>query len=302
VTNFAKDLIDDLKESRLWPLALGLVVALVAVPVVLSKPAKEATGETAAATPATGQATLPNLTPIVQATPAREMSARKSVVRLDRKNPFEPTVKLSSSGGGSGGDSSADAAATGGGSSTTGSGATTGLEGGSGGSTTGSGTTGTTGGDSGSSTTRFFTYVATVKFGEVGQAKDHTIQQLRSLPSSDNPVVVFMGATVDGDNAIFLVAAGAELKGDATCKPSADECVFLYRKPGDEQTIDVGDETGALTTYELKLESIDVKQLDAGKVGGSGASASSARKTRRARAKLRKSRASYMNALGRVRF
>jgi hypothetical protein len=301
VTNFAKDMFDDLRESRLWPLALGLVVALVAVPVVLSKPAKQSAGETAAAAPATGQAGLPDLTPIVEAAPASQTSERKSVVRLARKNPFEPTFKPSPRGGdGSSASSSADLA--GGGSSTAGSGATTALDGGSGAGTGSGDTTGTTGGDSGSSATRFFTYVATVKFGEVGQTKERTIQQLRSLPSSDNPVVVFMGATVDGENAIFLVAAGAELKGDGTCKPSADECVFLYMKPGDEQTLEVGDETGALKTYELKLESINVKQLDADEVGGSSASASSARKTRRAKRKLRKARASYFNALGRVRF
>ena len=91
-----------------------------------------------------------------------------------------------------------------------------------------------------------------------------TLQQLRSLPSSDNPIVVFMGATLDGEKAVFLVSASADLtlKGDGTCKPSADQCVFLYLSPGDSQTLEVAGSDGSLKTYELKLTSIDSKVLD----------------------------------------
>ena len=42
MTNFLLDIWSDLREKRLWPVAVALLVALVAVPVVLSKPAEEA--------------------------------------------------------------------------------------------------------------------------------------------------------------------------------------------------------------------------------------------------------------------
>ena len=44
---------DDLREKRLWPVALALVVALVAVPVLLRKPAEETPPAVAGATAST---------------------------------------------------------------------------------------------------------------------------------------------------------------------------------------------------------------------------------------------------------
>ena len=38
---FLIDLWSDLREKRMWPVALVLLLALIAVPVVLSKPSKE---------------------------------------------------------------------------------------------------------------------------------------------------------------------------------------------------------------------------------------------------------------------
>ena len=49
MTHFVKDLFEDLKENRLWPLAVGLALALIAIPVVLSKPADNSS--TTAASP-----------------------------------------------------------------------------------------------------------------------------------------------------------------------------------------------------------------------------------------------------------
>jgi hypothetical protein len=166
-----------------------------------------------------------------------------------------------------------------------------------GGSTAGgsTGSTGSSGGSSGSgsSTTFYYTYVADVTFGETGKTKQYDVRQLRALPSSDLPVVVFMGATSEGDTAVFLVASGAAVTGEGKCKPSDDDCVFLYLKPDETASIAVGDATGALTTYELKLREIKVKKLDqpptaSGSSAGKEAKKSEARsaaRTARARAK-----------------
>jgi hypothetical protein len=268
VTDFVKDLFTDLKESRLWPLAIALVVALVAVPVVLSKPAKQG-GAVAPAQPgelAGGSAALAELRPIGDVKAVSASTERKRVRRLGVRNPFEPLKK-------SGGDAgSAQAGALAGATGPAGSAGDTGsvfTPGGStgggstgGGSTGGGSTGGGSGSGSGSQSVFYYTYVADVTFGKVDETKRRKLQQLRALPSSDLPVIVFMGATADGDKAVFLVGSGADVTGDGTCKPSDEQCVFLYMKPGDSVSIVVGDATGALTTYELKLHEIEVDKLD----------------------------------------
>jgi hypothetical protein len=102
-----------------------------------------------------------------------------------------------------------------------------------------------------------------------------------------------MGATSEGDTAVFLVGSGAAVTGEGKCKPSDDECVFLYLKPDETASIAVGDATGALTTYELKLREIKVKKLDQPPTADSSSTGKvskksdvrSATRTRRARAK-----------------
>jgi hypothetical protein len=297
VTDFAKDLIKDLRESRLWPVVIALVVALVAVPVLLSRPAEQEGDSAAPVQPGSfsgASAALNELKPIAEVKSDTATKERKSVVRLSARNPFEPLVK---SGGAAGAGAATETTATAG--TTGGTGATettdtgsTGTDTGStGGGSTGGGSTGSTGGDSGSgsgsSTTFYYTYVADVTFGKIDDTTRRKIKQLRALPSSEQPVIVFMGSTADGDKAVFLVGSGADVTGDGECKPSDEDCSFLYMKPGDSASIVVGDATGALTTYELKLHKITIEKLE----DPPGASTSSAKaRTAKQGAQLSKQR------------
>ena len=52
--------------------------------------------------------------------------------------------------------------------------------------------------------TFYYTYAADVRFGKEGNLDRKTLSQFRSLPSSQDPVVVFMGVKEDGETAIFL--------------------------------------------------------------------------------------------------
>jgi hypothetical protein len=305
VTRFAfvNQIVKELRDARLWPIAVGLLVALVAIPVVLSKPAKSPSS-TVPSTPPSAASAVSELKPIVELTSASTQSERKSVQRLPRKNPFAPLVHaqsdagtgsapggLASAGIGSGTTGSSGAtAATGGGTA----GSTSGSVGSTGGGSTGGGSTGSTGSSGGgTNTTTSYTYMADVRFGEVGKTKQYDVLQLRALPSSDVPVVVFMGATSEGDTAVFLVGSGAAVTGEGKCKPTEDECVFLYLKPDETAQIAVGDATGALTTYELKLREIKVKKLDQPPTADGASTSTAARKSdgrsasrvRRARAK-----------------
>jgi hypothetical protein len=272
VTTFVRDLFHDLKERRLWPLALGLAVALVAVPVVLSKPAKNASAPQPAVTNSTGSVLPLDLQPLVSVTDQQSSSARKSVKRLARKNPFAPKVvsSLTSSPG-----ASATSPLTGGATGPTGPSGVTG--GGTTGLTGTTGPSGSTGTQTGAQQKTFYTYVASVRFGETGKTDAKKLQRLRSLPSSDNPLIVFLGATTDGKTAVFLVSSKTQASGDGTCKPDADTCSFVYMKKGDTESFDVADETGALKTYELKLRAITPKKVKGPQ--SSSASTSSAHET-----------------------
>jgi hypothetical protein len=140
----------------------------------------------------------------------------------------------------------------------------------------------------------FYTYTADVRFGKVGSVKSMTLERFRALPSSDNPIVIFMGVKTDGKTAVYMVSSQATTTGDGRCEPSDSSCLFLYMKKGEEQTIEAVDATGGITTYQLELRAIHVKTLDdssaAPKAGASKAGP-------RARASLR---SAHRGRLGRA--
>jgi hypothetical protein len=291
---FLKDLMADLFERRLWPIALGLLVALVAVPTLLSEPgAPDST-----APPASGALTgsiSSETQPVVNVSQGYGKNFRRRVRRLARKNPFiqqaiptpPPTSKP-------GQGSSAPAG---------GLGAGAGAGAGAGGGTLAPPTTQpspTTGEDLTDAVKDgdavLFQYTAAVNFGEVGQAEKKSLKALDPLPSRENPVVVFMGVLTDGGTAVFLVSQSVTSRGEGECKPSRDQCTFVHLKKGDVRFFEVPNPDGtSVTTYELELREIRVKKIEQteGKssrrraTGASArASAERARESRRERAVL----------------
>ncbi len=254
VTTPLRTLWDELVERRLWPFALALVVALVAVPVILSKPAKQA-APLPLAPAATGPASAAvAFQPAVSAEGRKSSQIRKNLRHFKRKNPFTPQGLSTGGGGSSSGETSAATQLS---SSAPAGSATSGDTSSGGGSTTAGGTTGS----SGSSTkTFYYHYTVDVLFGKKDKEDAKTLTEFRALPSSDNPILVFMGVKNDGKTAVFLIAANASVVGDGTCKPSDTECTFLYMKKGDKQTIEAVDTDGAITDYTLELRSVDVKR------------------------------------------
>jgi hypothetical protein len=251
---------DELVERRLWPLALALVVAIVAIPVVVSKPAKKAMppvpppAATGSASPAAA------FQPAISTEGLKSSQIHKNLRRFPRKNPFTPQgINLSSTSG------TASPASTP--SSTSASSTPTSASGGS------SATTTPSSGSSGSTTTPtsppttsktfYYTYTVDVKFGKTGQEDEKKLTEFRALPGSDNPVIVFMGVRPDAETAVFLVSADASTAGEGKCKPSDTECTFLYMKKGDKQTIEATNVDQSITDYTLKLLHIDIKRTDA---------------------------------------
>jgi hypothetical protein len=271
ITTPLRALWDELVERRLWPVAIVLVVALVAVPVLLLKPAKTASPPSPA--PAGAGTSSPSVAfqPAVSTEGKKSSEIQKDLRSFKRKNPFTPQGLTSGGAAGAAASGTATPTASGTAGQTVSSGSLTGggssSNGSSTGSSTGSSGTGTSfpTGSTGAQTkkTIYWHYTVDVRFGKTGKEDLKTLNEFRALPGSDNPVLVFMGVKSDGKTAVFLVSAKATTIGDGKCAPSDTECTFLYMKKGDKQTIEAIDTTGAITDYTLELKSVDVKQTSA---------------------------------------
>lgn len=247
---FFKDLFRDLVEKRLWPLALGLVVALVAVPVVLSKSGGERVAESPAPNPLIGSgsaALLGETKPAVSI--GGDQGFRKHIGRFPRKNPFVQQAKPK--------PGTAETLTT----PTTSTTATTG--GGSTGATPVSTPTASApgGGTRPAAPVKKFQYVATVLFGEIGKSKTRTVRTGDFLPSQSGAVVFSLGASADGRYALFLVSREVTARGDAECTPSESDCQILRMRKGDVEFLEVARSADTVATYELEVKSIDLKEL-----------------------------------------
>jgi hypothetical protein len=260
---FLLDLWHDLRAKRLWPVALVLVVALVAVPVVLSKPAAE---PPAPAKPSARKAPDPKDLKALAAVKLEESGEQRgsSLGTFDPSNPFRPPKAvtkrsrensgvdstITSQAGGDSGGSSSDGSGTG--SIGGGGGGDTGSTGGTGGGDTGS--TGG-GGDTGSDTpqTEQYTFVVDVTFTANGRTRRlKGMERLDMLPSVESPLLLFLGVSANAGNAVFLVDSTLEAAGEGRCKPRASDCAFLYLGAGSEHefTNEEGD------SYTLRIDEI----------------------------------------------
>jgi hypothetical protein len=267
MNDFFLDLWQDLREKRLWPVAVVLLLALVAVPFVLIKPAKVAP---APATPTASTSAKP-LEPIGAGLlqPAEDpVSDGSALEAFLSKDPFKPIRALrkkavvahptatSSPGAGSG---SAGAAA--GGASTAGSSVA--------GSTAGSGGGVPSGGRT-TSTTKTWTYVADLRFGRTGHEKAYkSTKQLTVIPDARMPLIVFLGVTSDRKKAVFLVDSKLETSGEGRCKPSTKQCTFLYLAQDADNNEQIFTDEDR-TEYTLRLSQLKKVELGSGDISGGG--------------------------------
>ncbi|MFL6094777.1 MAG: hypothetical protein ACJ71Y_04950, partial [Blastococcus sp.] len=217
---FFLDLWMDLREKRVAPVALGLLAAIIIVPIVVAKGTKNEPTPTTTTTAAAPGA------PVIQSSP-QAGPVESKLQTFSPRDPFEPTGHVptaptapstSAGGGGTTGTGTTGTGTTGGG--------TTGTPG-------GGGTTGNTGG--GTTTekkTTLFTYTVDIRFGPPGNEKKmEGVQRLELIPDQKKPQLVFLGVTTTGRTAVFLVDSSLGVDTNGKCKPSADQCTFLYLRP-----------------------------------------------------------------------
>jgi hypothetical protein len=233
---FLLDLWHDLKEKRLWPVAVVLLAGLVAVPVLLAKPADE---PAAPAPVANSAAPKPDV--LKQLAKVKlgddEVGDGSTLGAFDPSNPFNPPKGAIKK------QPSAAAVAAGPDSDAAGSQDSTGDDGSS--VTPGGGTTGDvpgglpgdgdTGGGNPPTTATVYKYVVDLTFTANGHKRRITgLEKLDMLPNQSSPLLIFLGVTPKGSNAVFLVDSTLKAAGEGKCKPSEAECAFAYIGAGSE--------------------------------------------------------------------
>jgi hypothetical protein len=266
---FLLDLWHDLRAKRLAPVAAVLALALVAVPVVLSKPSEEPAPPPTTARKAPDPKDLKALASVkLEQTDDRG----SSLGVFDPSDPFRPPKKVTKrSKQESDVASSVEGETPSSGTGDTGAGGDTGDTGG---GTTGGGETPSTGGGDAPTTTVQYRYVVDVTFTANGR-KRHIkgMERLDMLPSQDSPLLLFLGVSANAGNAVFLVDSTLEAAGEGKCKPRASDCAFLYLGAGSEHefTNEEGD------SYTLRIDEIRKVKVD-----GSSAAASRSKSARAA--------------------
>jgi hypothetical protein len=270
MTTFFIDLWQDLREKRLWPLAVGLLAAMAAVPVVLFKPA----GSTPLPPAPTATSNVPELLPVVSVDSAPSHGSKLD--SFDQKNPFSPIKdleKASATPGAAAAASSATASAA----SSSGTGTDLGsAAGGSGGS--GPGGSGGTGG----SHLQYYRYTVDVSLGERGKdaQKIEGVKQTQLLPDGEAPLLAYMGMADDARTAVFFIIDPAyTAQGEGKCRPKGDDCRFIYlgvNDDGDEESIFTADGD---SEYTLKLLKINREGISPTQAKGDSSDSKAAPKT-----------------------
>jgi hypothetical protein len=244
--SFVRNLVSDLIEKKLWPLAVVLLVALVAVPVMLG-----GGGDNAASTAPVAQA--PTATAATNPAAGTKVSLDETAAgRRNRagkvRNPFAQQHAPSSA--------AATATAT----------TITKSTGGASSGTAGTGTTttpaATTPPPSGGGTPSIpkpdplDSYRVTLRFGKAGKQKTlRDIARFSPLPSGDSPFFIYLGVLDDLETAVFMISSDATATGDGTCRPRKTDCQTIEMKAGDTEFFDFG--TGEdVVQYQMDLKKV----------------------------------------------
>lgn len=291
----ALGVIADLRARRLLPVAAILLVLVIAVPVVLSKPAESV----APAKPTPAASASVNGLP----SPASALNNDKPLVTLavldkpsdlrgyNTKDPFKPLVPVAKANDASATGATGAAASTDGSTSAASPPAGGGSSGGSpgGGAPTGGGSPGggsPGGGSTGGGTTvtpkiTHYTYEidATVKT-PAGKKRLRHLRRLSFLPSQSNPLLIFLGVTSDGQSALVLISDSRLHPvggGGAHCRPTHAKCTAVWFQAGESYTfVDAKDGKYVLKVHSIKAVAVSDKKAKGASAEGSGAAGLSA--------------------------
>ncbi|MFZ0975012.1 MAG: hypothetical protein WAN22_22490 [Solirubrobacteraceae bacterium] len=274
-----RNMLKELLERKLWPIALVLVIALVAVPVLLTKKAP-----TDIVTPPTGPlpyssgTTLPAIS--VRTSPGSSNLAGKG------RNPFTPqhvattstitttipTITTPTTGASTGTTSvGSSSSSTGSGSSGTTTATTTPAT--SPTPTTPAPTTKPKPAPTGLTATEAY-HVSLALTGANGNLNTiDPLERLSILPGKQQPMLIDLGVLQGGRSVVFVVEPGTVVSGAGACTPGPIDCEIITLKPGQTEGISKQTSTGSTPVALLAVNSISADQYP------SAAAANKARKT-----------------------
>ncbi len=254
-------LLSDLRDRKLWPVAVALLVAVVAVPVMLTKsasPASATHGTPSLAIPVDIAKTGPSVT--VDASPSQ------AALNGGTRDPFTQQVKASST------TSSTTAAAANNAAAAVTSAVSTATSGATG--STGSGSS-STGGTYTSPTTpttpttpstpsapksaalaKDQVYAVGLSLSDPSGSLTSPSLQVRDsvFPNPQAPVLVYLGVLEGGQRALFAVMPGTSLSGQGSCIPGPVYCQILSLGQGQQESVATADT--ASTPYQFQVEKI----------------------------------------------
>jgi hypothetical protein len=270
--DFLADLFYDLRDRRLLPLVVLVLVAIVAAPFLLSGGAEETAPPPSTATvgPGAGESAteVAQLT-VVEAKPG----LRDYRKRLKERTPTDPFAQRYSGPVGGGGQlkdeaSTSEALPASGGEPTT----TTvppSSEGSPPSSPPASGGGGGDGGQGRGPRLTLFTFAIDVQISRTEAKKDgsvemgepttkHRVLPTTPLPGEKAPVVTYMGVdTKNGEKALLMVSNNVKsIFGDAKCLSGTDTCQLLEVEPGFPETFVYGDNEVRYKINVLKIEAV----------------------------------------------
>lgn len=268
VPDFLLDLYYDLRERHLLPLVAILLVALVALPIVLSSGSgSEEDGEAALATPSTTAVPTSKLV-VAKATPGlRDYRHRLAGTP---KDPFKQ--QYTESEGGEGGVGSAS-----GGEESSGTGESSES------SETSTETTETTSPGEGNGEPpeggqlQYYSFAIDARVVPVTNSKKkpqasvrHNLPEMTMLPSRSVPALTFIGVTKDEKKAVMLVSDKVTgIFGDGACVVGSEACQLIALEPGIPETVVYGADSRSYRIEILKLRLIATDKLNRAPLGGS---------------------------------
>jgi hypothetical protein len=265
--SFFPNLIKELRDRKLWPIAIGLIVALVAVPVLLSKKSSTdlVTPQPTGGLPYSTGTTLPAIS--VQTT------ASSSKLPGRGRNPFTPQVVATTTTATTPTTTAGTTPASGTSTSTTSTTSTGGSTGG------GSSTTSTPAPSSSTPApapakpappkpgpphlTATQSYEVSLAISGTASGNLNTIdplERLSILPSPQQPLLVEYGVLQGGRRVVFAVQPGAAVSGPGTCTPGPIDCEVLTLSPGQTEAVSKQTPTGTTPVADFQVNSINAAQ------------------------------------------
>lgn len=252
---FFGDVVYDLRERSLLPIVVLLLVAMVAVPLLITSGGSKSSSTASEAVIEQAAELAPENQKAVVAYEPGVRDYKERLKNLTAKDPFKQqftqaaaaasqlNTSLAPTSSGGGGATSLETA-TDTGTTDTGT-AEGGGEPSRGTTETDTGSTDTGGGGGGGggpkkTRARYFHYTADLQVGDVASTLQtrNGVQPLTPLPSETVPVAIYLGSTLDGKRALFLLSSEiSQYSGTGQCMPGPQDCAMLALRRGQSEDL-----------------------------------------------------------------